>query len=172
MSATVRMAKRLWRHVLVSAPRNRAGPTPTHAAVMIAATSGISGYIDASGRIVQQTGQFTPAIVSAEVTPRTGFTLATRLGADPEWVMMILGLLGWALAAAAGRRRRRLDAAFGTTPKSATQTAGDSAVTASSGTGAAAVDAPSEGVSSLPAPASSASSVISVNASNARKAHT
>jgi apolipoprotein N-acyltransferase len=140
--------------------------------VMIAATSGISGYIDASGRIVQQTGQFTPAIVSAEVTPRTGFTLATRLGADPEWAMMILGLLGWALAAAAGRRRRRLDAAFGTTPKSATQTAGDSAVTASSGTGAAAVDAPSEGVSSLPAPASSASSVISVNASNARKAHT
>lgn len=140
--------------------------------VMIAATSGISGYIDASGRIVQQTGQFVPAVVSAEVTPRTGFTLATRLGADPEWVMMFLGLLGWALAAAAGRRRRRLDAAFGTSPESGAQTAGDSAVTASSGTGAAAVDAPSEGVGSLPAPASSASSVISVNASNARKAHT
>ena len=141
--------------------------------VMIAATSGISGYIDASGRIVQQTQQFTPAVVADEVTPRTGQTLAIRLGADPEWVMMALGLLGWAWAAYVGRRRRRLAAAFGVAPESATQTVGDSAVTASSGTGAAAIQAPSEGVSSLPAPGSSASSaVISVNASNARKAHT
>ena len=137
--------------------------------VMVAATSGISGYIDASGHIVQETQQFTPAVVAAEVTPRTGQTLAIRLGAAPEWVMMVLGLLAWAWAAAAGRRRRRLDAAFAVAPESATQTVGDSAVTASSGTGAAAVDAPSEEVSSLPAPASS---VISVNASNARKAHT
>jgi len=112
-------------------------------------------------------------VVADEVTPRTGQTLAIRLGADPEWVMMALGLLAWAWAAYAGRRRRRLAAAFGVTPESATQTVGDSAVTASSGTGAAAIQAPSEGVSSLPAPGSSASSaVISVNASNARKAHT
>jgi apolipoprotein N-acyltransferase len=141
--------------------------------VMIAATSGISAYIDASGRIVQQTQQFTPAVVSAEVTPRTGQTLATRVGADPEWVMMILGLLAWAWAAYAGRRRRRLDAAFGVAAESATQTPVDSAVTASSVSGAAAMQAPSEGVSSLPAPGSSASSATTtVNASNARKAHT
>lgn len=75
--------------------------------VMIAATSGISGYIDANGRIVQQTRQFTPAVVAAEVTPRTGQTLAIRLGALPEWVMAGLGLLAWAWAAAQGRRRRR-----------------------------------------------------------------
>jgi apolipoprotein N-acyltransferase len=142
--------------------------------VMIAATSGISAYIDASGRIVQQTEQFTAAVVSAEVTPRTGQTLAVRLGADPEWAMMILGLLGWAWAAYAGRRRRRLDAAFGVAAESATQTLVDSAVTASPVTGAAAMRAPSEGVSSLPAPGSSASSATTttVNASNARKAHT
>ena len=140
--------------------------------VMVAATSGISGYIDASGHIVQETGQFVPAVVAAEVTPRTGQTLAIRLGADPEWVMMALGLLGWLWAAYAGRRRRRLEAAFAVAPESVTRPAGDSAVTASSGSAAAAVDTSSEGVNSLPAPGTSASSVISVNASNARKAHT
>jgi apolipoprotein N-acyltransferase len=141
--------------------------------VMVAATSGISAYIDASGQIVQQTKQFTAAVISAEVTPRTGQTLAIRLGADPEWAMMILGLLAWAWAAYAGRRRRRLDAAFGVAPESATQTLIDSAVTASSGGGAAAIQAPSEAVGSLPAPGSSASSATTtVNASNARKAHT
>ena len=144
--------------------------------VMVAATSGISGYIDASGHIVQETRQFTPAVVSAEVTPRTGQTLAIRLGAAPEWAMTALGLLGWAWAAYAGRRRRRLDAAFASAPETTSaQTVGDSAVTASSGTAGAALDASSEGVSSLPAPASSASSgssAFSVNASNARKAHT
>jgi apolipoprotein N-acyltransferase len=82
--------------------------------VMIAATSGISGYIDANGRIVAQTQQFTPAVVTAEVTPRTGQTLAIRLGAAPEWTMMALGLLAWAWAAALGRRRRRVEAAFAT----------------------------------------------------------
>jgi apolipoprotein N-acyltransferase len=84
--------------------------------VMIAATSGISGYIDANGRIVDQTAQFTPAVVTADVTPRTGETLAIKVGAVPEWIMMVLGLLAWAWAAAAGRRRRRLEAAFATAP--------------------------------------------------------
>jgi apolipoprotein N-acyltransferase len=139
--------------------------------VMIAATSGISGYIDADGNIVQQTKQFTPAVVSAEVTPRTGQTLAIRLGAAPEWVMMALGLLAWAWAAAAGRRRRRLDAAFATAPEPAPESTplrvGDGAVTASSATGAMGDQASTEAVNSLPAPATSVTTV-----SNARKAHT
>jgi apolipoprotein N-acyltransferase len=125
--------------------------------VMIAATSGISGYIDASGRIVQQTAQFTPAVVAAEVTPRTGLTLATRLGAAPEWAMMGLGLLAWAWAAAAGRRRRRLALAF--------QTA-DNPVTGSSAPGEPAGDSASDTVGSLPAPATN------TLVSDARKART
>ena len=144
--------------------------------VMVAATSGISGYIDASGHIVQETRQFTPAVVSAEVTPRTGQTLAIRLGAAPEWVMMGLGLLAWAWAAAAGRRRKRLETAFATAEEPGGAAAGsvaadvcDGAVTASAGNGAQADEASVKTVSSLPAPAtSSASSVI---VSNARKAH-
>lgn len=137
--------------------------------VMVAATSGISGYIDASGNIVQETRQFTPAVVSAEVTPRTGQTLAIRLGAAPEWVMMGLGLLAWAFAAALGRRRKRLDAAFATVAEPAPVAASDGAVTASSATGVQGVEAPVEAVSSLPAPASSSASSVIV--SNARKAH-
>jgi apolipoprotein N-acyltransferase len=141
--------------------------------VMVAATSGISGYIDASGHIVAQTQQFTPAVVSAEVTPRTGQTLALRLGAAPEWVMMGLGLLAWAWAAAVGRRRKRLEAAFTTAPEPSAadvhEDVCDGAVTTVSNSGAQADGASVKAVSSLPAPAiSSASSAI---VSNARKAH-
>lgn len=147
--------------------------------VMIAATSGISGYIDANGHIVQQTAQFTPAVVTADVTPRTGQTLAIRLGAAPEWAMMILGLLAWAWAAANGRRRRRLEAAFAapepapsTVPAaSATVGAGgegllNGAVTASPAQAATVNEAAAETVSSLPA-APAAHAIVS----NARRAH-
>jgi len=133
--------------------------------VMIAATSGISGYIDANGTIVDQTRQFTPAVVTADVTPRTGETLALRLGAAPEWAMLALGLLAWAWAAALGRRRRRVDAAFATAEPAAPGV-GDGAVTASSAGGDTVKEAASEAVSSLPAPASQD------NVPNARKAHT
>jgi apolipoprotein N-acyltransferase len=159
--------------------------------VMIAATSGISGYIDANGRIVDQTQQFTPAVVTADVTPRTGQTLAIRLGAAPEWVMMVLGLLAWAWAIAAGRRGRRLEAAFatarpGTGPvepglaepapaepvgvgspvaEPAAEDLLNGAVTASPARAATVNEASAETVSSLPAPAAQA--IVS----NARKAH-
>lgn len=138
--------------------------------VMVAATSGISGYIDASGRIVQETKQFVPAVVAAEVTPRTGQTLAIKLGAGPEWVMTALGLLGWAWAAYAGRRRRRLDLAFSTTAGPASSEECDGAVTTASTTGAQADEATLKTVGSLPAPARSVS-VINITDSNARKAH-
>ncbi|HEV2633778.1 MAG TPA: apolipoprotein N-acyltransferase [Actinocrinis sp.] len=73
--------------------------------VLIASTSGISGYITPDGTIVQQTGQFTPAVVAADITPRTGLTLADRVGAAPEWVMTGLAAAAWLLAFARARRR-------------------------------------------------------------------
>lgn len=80
--------------------------------VMIAATSGISAFIDANGDIVEQTAQFTPAVVTADVTPRTGTTLADRVGSGPEWVMTALALAAWAFAfLVALRARRRADGA-------------------------------------------------------------
>jgi apolipoprotein N-acyltransferase len=72
--------------------------------VLIAATSGISGYITPDGVVHQQTRQFTPAVVAADVTPRTGFTLADRVGAWPEAAMAAAALVAWALALRAGRR--------------------------------------------------------------------
>lgn len=72
--------------------------------VLIAATSGISGYITPDGTVHQQTGQFTAAVVAADVTPRTGLTLADRAGAWPEAAMAAAALAAWALAIRAGRR--------------------------------------------------------------------
>jgi apolipoprotein N-acyltransferase len=74
--------------------------------VLIAATSGISGYITPNGVIQQQTRQFTAAVVAADVTPRTGLTLADRVGAAPEWLMTGLAAGAWALALLFARRRR------------------------------------------------------------------
>lgn len=84
--------------------------------VLIAATSGISGYITPDGAVGRQTGQFVPAVVTADVTPRTGLTLADRVGAWPELAMTGLGLAAWLLAAFGGRRaaRRKGSAESGT----------------------------------------------------------
>jgi apolipoprotein N-acyltransferase len=79
--------------------------------VMIAATSGISGYITADGNVQQETRQFTPDVVAAEVTPRTGLTLADRVGAWPELAMTAAALIGWAFALRAGRRATAVSAA-------------------------------------------------------------
>jgi len=76
--------------------------------VMIAATSGISGYITPDGNIRQQTKQFTPAVVAAEVTPRTGLTLADRVGAWPELAMAAAALAAWALGVARAKRDSKL----------------------------------------------------------------
>ncbi len=76
--------------------------------VMIAATSGISGYITPDGNIQQETRQFTAAVVAAEVTPRTGLTLADRVGAWPELAMAAAALAAWALAVTRARRASKL----------------------------------------------------------------
>jgi apolipoprotein N-acyltransferase len=73
--------------------------------VAIAATSGISAVVAPDGTVVRRTSLFTPAVVVAEVAQRDATTVATRLGAAPEWVLTVLG--AGAVAAAAWRTRRR-----------------------------------------------------------------
>jgi apolipoprotein N-acyltransferase len=90
--------------------------------VMVAATSGISAYINADGDIEQQTAQFTPAIVAAEVTPRTGLTLADRVGALPEIAMTFAALAAWAFALALALRAGRRTAVTGSAEPSGTVT--------------------------------------------------
>ncbi|WP_255221986.1 apolipoprotein N-acyltransferase [Nocardia otitidiscaviarum] len=72
-------------------------------ALVVSATTGVSAMIGADGRIQQQTAQFVPAALVAELSLRTETTLATRIGPAPEYVLCILAAA--ALVAAAIRRR-------------------------------------------------------------------
>ncbi|MER5437127.1 apolipoprotein N-acyltransferase [Streptomyces sp. NPDC002790] len=76
-------------------------------AVMVPVTSGVSAVIAADGSLEQQTGMFEPATLLADVPKRTSQTLATRVGAWPEALLVAIGVggLGWAVVRArAGRR--------------------------------------------------------------------
>jgi apolipoprotein N-acyltransferase len=73
-------------------------------AVLVAATSGVSAVITPDGRVQQRTGLFTADALVADVPLRTTATLATRLGAAPEWLVVAIAVA--ALLAAAGRTRR------------------------------------------------------------------
>jgi apolipoprotein N-acyltransferase len=73
--------------------------------VAIAATSGISAVVAPDGSVVRDTSLFTPAVVVVDIAQRDATTVATRLGAAPEWLLAALG--AGALAAAVLQRRRR-----------------------------------------------------------------
>jgi apolipoprotein N-acyltransferase len=76
-------------------------------ASVIATTSGVSATIAPDGTVTQSTKQFTPDVL-VERTPLLGTTtLATRLGAAPEWVLVALGFVG--VGAGTTRRRRGRD---------------------------------------------------------------
>ena len=72
--------------------------------VVVAATSGSSAVITPDGTVAQWTGLFVPDVLVAQVSLRSSVTLATRLGAGPEWVLVALGVTA-ATAAAVARRR-------------------------------------------------------------------
>ncbi|MDT7563345.1 MAG: apolipoprotein N-acyltransferase [Pseudonocardiales bacterium] len=67
-------------------------------AVVVAATSGVSAIIAPDGAEVARTPVFTPAALVEQVPLRTTTTLATRLGAGPEWLLAVLGLVAFGIA--------------------------------------------------------------------------
>ncbi|MFZ0161457.1 MAG: apolipoprotein N-acyltransferase, partial [Kineosporiaceae bacterium] len=71
-------------------------------AVVHISTVGVSALIDPDGAVVQRSGHFTTAVLQAALPLRTAQTVATRVGAWPEYLMAAAGLL----AAVAGLRRR------------------------------------------------------------------
>ncbi|MFI2474417.1 apolipoprotein N-acyltransferase [Nocardia xishanensis] len=73
-------------------------------ALVVAATSGVSAIVTADGAVPQQTDLFVPAALVADVPLRSSTTLATRIGAAPEWVSAILTAA--AVVVAWSRRRR------------------------------------------------------------------
>jgi apolipoprotein N-acyltransferase len=74
-------------------------------AVLVVTTSGVSATIAPDGRVTAATGRFTPAVLVGEIPLRSTATLAGRLRAVPEWVLLATGLAG--VAAALGARMRR-----------------------------------------------------------------
>ena len=78
-------------------------------AVAQVSTTGVSAVIGPDGGIRQRSGAlFTPDILVAKIPLRTTDTLATRLGAIPEYVMAggAIVALGWSLWAAWFSRRK------------------------------------------------------------------
>ncbi|MFI6094474.1 apolipoprotein N-acyltransferase [Lentzea sp. NPDC051213] len=74
-------------------------------AVVVAATSGVSAIVEPDGSVTQKTGLFVPDALVATLPLRSQTTLATWLGAWPEWVLTAAGLVALAL----GFTRRRKD---------------------------------------------------------------
>ncbi|WP_433754843.1 apolipoprotein N-acyltransferase [Nocardia sp. CA-135398] len=72
-------------------------------ALVVAATSGVSAIITADGAVQQQTPEFVPAALVTELPLRSDTTLATRFGAIPELVSVILSAA--AVVVAVIRRR-------------------------------------------------------------------
>ncbi|MEV4561510.1 apolipoprotein N-acyltransferase [Kitasatospora sp. NPDC049285] len=76
-------------------------------AVLIAATSGVSAVITPDGSVVMRSQELDQEVLNAVVPLRDGTTVADRVGAVPEWVLALGGLLACGVAVAAGVRRRR-----------------------------------------------------------------
>ncbi len=75
--------------------------------VLVAATSGVSAVIEPDGHVPARSDVFTADVLVRAVEVREGSTLATRLGAGPEWGMVAVALAAL-LWAAVGRRAGRV----------------------------------------------------------------
>ncbi|GAA4201372.1 apolipoprotein N-acyltransferase [Streptosporangium oxazolinicum] len=76
-------------------------------AVITSAITGISAYVTPSGSIAWRTGELVPAMNVLTVPVRTARTIATRVGALPEWALILVG--AGAVAAAWRRRTPRAE---------------------------------------------------------------
>jgi apolipoprotein N-acyltransferase len=74
--------------------------------VLVAATSGVSAIIGPDGHVRARSAVFTPDLLVADVPVRMGSTLATRLGALPEWLLVAAAGLAVLAAAVVPARRR------------------------------------------------------------------
>ncbi|WP_236832885.1 apolipoprotein N-acyltransferase [Blastococcus sp. KM273128] len=73
--------------------------------VVVAATSGISAVVAPDGTVVQRSELFTPRLFVESIAQRQATTVATRLGAVPEWAFTAAGLTALLLARLIRHRR-------------------------------------------------------------------
>jgi apolipoprotein N-acyltransferase len=78
-------------------------------AVVVASTTGVSAIIAPDGTLVARTGTWRQAILDSRVPLLRTITLADRVGAGPEYLIVALtvGAFGWAAYGWAVARRRR-----------------------------------------------------------------
>ncbi|MFG1695056.1 apolipoprotein N-acyltransferase [Nonomuraea sp. NPDC049309] len=74
-------------------------------AVVTAATTGISAYVTPDGKVSWQTRELVADMNVVKVPVRTKETIATKVGALPEWALMVMGAAAAGFAAWRGRRR-------------------------------------------------------------------
>ncbi|SEU21343.1 apolipoprotein N-acyltransferase [Nonomuraea wenchangensis] len=74
-------------------------------AVVTAATTGISAFVTPDGKVSWQTRELVADMNVVKVPVRTSETLATKVGAWPEWALMTMGAAAAGVAAWRGRRR-------------------------------------------------------------------
>jgi apolipoprotein N-acyltransferase len=75
-------------------------------AVVTAATTGISAYVTPDGKVSWQTRERVADMTVVTVPVRTRNTIATQVGAAPEWALTGIGAAAAIAAAWLGRRRR------------------------------------------------------------------
>jgi apolipoprotein N-acyltransferase len=76
-------------------------------AVVVASTTGVSAIIAPDGSLLAHSGTWRPAVLEARVPLVDGLTLADRVGAWPEAVIIALTLAAFTFAAASALARRR-----------------------------------------------------------------
>jgi apolipoprotein N-acyltransferase len=72
--------------------------------VIVATTSGVSATVTPDGTVTASTREFTPDVLVDRTTLKDTTTLATRLSAVPEWVLVALGVVAVGVGAVARRR--------------------------------------------------------------------
>jgi apolipoprotein N-acyltransferase len=85
-------------------------------AVITAAITGISAYVTPEGRVAWSSKELVDDMTVVKVPIRTEQTVATRVGAVPEWALIAVGAGAIALAAWRGRRRGLADRGGDVTP--------------------------------------------------------
>ncbi|WP_235030827.1 apolipoprotein N-acyltransferase [Nonomuraea solani] len=76
-------------------------------AVVTAATTGISAYVTPDGKVSWQTRELVADMNVVKVPVRTRETIATKVGALPEWALILMGAAAAGVAAWQGRRQGR-----------------------------------------------------------------
>jgi apolipoprotein N-acyltransferase len=74
--------------------------------VLVAATSGISAVVMPDGRVQARSRELSTATLVADVPQRSARTVASKVGAAPEWALAGLGVLAAAVATVLARRGR------------------------------------------------------------------